>query len=53
MKAFAFSIITNKCVTEYESQDEPGHANIVEIGQKQQFVLAGFVSRLITQIDAE
>lgn len=53
MKAFAFSIITNKCVTEYESNEEPGHEEVVEVGKKRQYVLAELVRRLIIQINSE
>ncbi|KAG4066596.1 hypothetical protein HA402_007232 [Bradysia odoriphaga] len=49
---FAFSIITNKCVTDYESQAEPGHEEVVEVGRNRQFILAEFVRRLITRITA-
>ncbi|XP_055323069.1 purine nucleoside phosphorylase [Sitodiplosis mosellana] len=53
MKAFAFSIITNKCVTEYESNEEPGHEEVVEVGKSRQYLLASLVSRLIIEIDSE
>lgn len=53
MKAFAFSIITNKCITTYESNEEPGHEEVVEVGKSRQHLLANLVSRLITEIDSE
>lgn len=53
MKAFCFSIVTNECITDYESHEEPGHEEVVEAGKKIQFVLAEFVRRLITEIEAE
>lgn len=53
MKAFAFSIITNKCVTEYDSQEEPGHEEVVEVGKSRQFVLAELVRRVIIRISME
>ncbi|XP_031634492.1 purine nucleoside phosphorylase-like [Contarinia nasturtii] len=53
LKAFAFSIITNKCITEYESKEEPGHEEVVEVGKKRQFILTELVRRLIAQIDIE
>lgn len=53
MKAFAFSIITNKGITNYESQQEPGHEEVVEAGKKTQYVLAEFVRRLIADIGDE
>lgn len=48
--AFAVSLITNKCVSEYESQEEVGHEDVVEVGKQRQFVLGEFVSRLVTRI---
>lgn len=48
--AFAFSVITNKCVTEYECQEEPGHEEVVEVGKSRQFVLAEYVRRLVNHI---
>lgn len=45
--AFAFSVVTNKCVTDYESQNEPGHQEVVEVGQKRQFILAELVIRIV------
>ncbi|XP_031637564.1 purine nucleoside phosphorylase-like isoform X2 [Contarinia nasturtii] len=53
MKVFAFSIITNKCITEYDSQDEPEHEEVVEVGKKCQRILAELVRRLIIRIDNE
>lgn len=53
MKAFAFSIITNKGITEYESMEEPGHEEVVEVGKKRQSVLAELVCRLITRIQLD
>lgn len=49
--AFAFSIITNKCVTEYECEEEPGHDEVVLVGKKRQFILAELVRRLVNRID--
>lgn len=48
--AFAFSIITNKCVTEYECMEEPGHEEVVEVGKKRQHILAELVRRMILRI---
>lgn len=53
IKAFAFSIITNKCITDYDNQEEPGHEEVVEVGKKRQYILAELVRRLINHIDAE
>lgn len=49
--AFAVSVITNKCVTDYESHDEPGHEEVVEVGKNRQFIFAELVKRLVVSID--
>lgn len=51
MKAFAFSLITNKCEIEYESNEEANHDSIVEIGLKKQESIANFVTELVKKID--
>lgn len=51
MKAFAFSLITNKCEIEYESNEEANHDSIVEIGLKKQASIANFVTELVKKID--
>lgn len=53
MKAFAFSIITNKCIDEYECQEEPGHEEVVEVGKSRQYILAELVRRMINRINSE
>lgn len=53
IKAFAFSVITNKGITDYESHEEPGHEEVVEVGKSRQFVLAELVRRLIIRIDID
>lgn len=52
IKAFAFSVITNKCITDYECQEEPGHEEVVEVGKKSQYVLAELVRRMIVRISS-
>lgn len=51
MKAFAFSIITNKCITDYDNEEEPGHDEVVEVGKKRQLILAELVRRMINHIE--
>lgn len=53
MKAFAFSIITNKGITEYDSMEEPGHEEVVEVGKSRQFVLVELVRRIISRIQLD
>lgn len=48
---FAVSVITNKCVTDYESHDEPGHEEVVEVGKNRQLMFAELVKRMVMRID--
>lgn len=53
IKAFAFSIITNKCVFEYDSMEEPGHEEVVQASKNRQSVVAEFVCRIIGRVAAD
>lgn len=50
VKVFAFSLITNKCHTEYENPDEANHAEVMEMGNKKQHVLKELVTRMTEYI---
>jgi purine nucleoside phosphorylase len=49
MTVFAFSLITNKCVTTY---DEPMvyHEEVVQAGMENEDVLKAFVARMVQHI---
>jgi len=49
MTVFAFSLITNKCVTTY---DEPtaNHEEVIQAGRESESMLRAFVSRIIQLI---
>jgi len=51
LKVFAFSLITNKCETEYESHGETNHADVVTIGMKRQKLLTDFVTQMVEKIN--
>jgi len=51
--AFAFSIITNKCVTEYESMEEACHAEVVDVGTRRQAILSQLVYKMVKKIHEE
>lgn len=53
MKVFAFSLITNKCETEYETQDTTNHADIVTIGLQRQDLISKFVTELVSKMDED
>jgi len=50
--SFAFSLITNKCITDYDSQDEPNHEEVIDMGKLREPVLKEFVTRLVREIEA-
>lgn len=50
MRVFAFSLITNKCETEYETQSETNHEDVVTIGMKRQDLLTKFVSQMVAKM---
>jgi purine-nucleoside phosphorylase len=49
MKVFAFSLITNKCVTQYEDA-EANHEEVVQTGRDCEAILRTFVSRIVRHI---
>lgn len=53
MTAFAFSLITNKCITDSDSHEEACHEEVVEVGKSRQALLAKFVIRMVQQISEE
>lgn len=51
--AFAFSIITNKCVFEYDSKEEANHEEVVMVGKNRQSIVAQLVAGMVTKIQQE
>ena len=52
MTVFAFSLITNKCVTTYE--DPKANAEeVLQVGKENEVILGPFVSRIIQHIDQQ
>lgn len=50
MKVFAFSLITNKCVTEYDTLEAANHEEVMSIGSQRQEVMLDFVTQMILKI---
>lgn len=50
LRVFAFSLITNKCVVEYDSQDEPSHEEVVAVASERSLILQQLVSRIVKTI---
>lgn len=51
MTAFAFSLITNKCVPDLESKEEANHEEVVIVGKQRQALLAKIVYGMVKKID--
>lgn len=50
MTVFAFSLITNKCVTTYDHEDVTNHEEVIETAKDKEDVLKDFVSRMVQHI---
>jgi hypothetical protein len=51
MKVFGFSLITNKCETEYETETDANHDDVMTIGAKRQDLLTRFVTEMVYKIN--
>jgi purine nucleoside phosphorylase len=52
MTVFAFSLITNKCVTTYEDH-MANHEEVMQVGRESEVFLGSFVSRIVQYIDQQ
>jgi purine-nucleoside phosphorylase len=50
MTVFAFSLITNQCVTTYDEEGVANHEEVIEAGREREEVLKAFVSRMVQHI---
>lgn len=53
MTAFAFSLITNMCVTDMDSMEEANHEDVVHVGQNRQALLGKIVLKMVLKMDEE
>jgi len=51
MKVFAFSLITNKCETEYDTHGATNHEDVVTIGLNRQDSITRFVTDMVEKIN--
>lgn len=51
MKVFAFSLITNKCETEYDTHGETNHEDVVNIGLRRQGLITKFVTEMVVKMN--
>lgn len=47
LEVLTFSLITNECVTCYDSKDEANHAEVIDVGKLRQNVLKKFVEKIV------
>jgi purine-nucleoside phosphorylase len=50
MKIVAFSLITNRCVADYDDHTEVNHEEVVVAGKRMEGLLKEFVSRIVNRI---
>lgn len=53
MTVFAFSLITNECITDYDAQGEANHEEVIETANKRQNDLNLFVTRVVSSMASE
>ena len=53
MVAFAFSLITNKCVTDTNSTEEANHEEVMCVAKTRQDTLALIVCQMVEKINAD
>jgi purine-nucleoside phosphorylase len=51
LKVFAFSLITNKCETDYEGTEDVNHEDVTSIGLRNQAKITKFVLRMVEKIN--
>lgn len=50
LTVFAFSLITNMCITDYNTRDKPNHEEVIDVGKKRENVLKLFVQNMVQTI---
>lgn len=50
LTVFAFSLITNKCVTDYDNEDSANHEEVMVTGAQRQVVVEEFMGRMLKAI---
>lgn len=50
LKVFAFSLITNKCIMEYETEADPNHEEVIDVGKMRENILKTFVMNIVKHI---
>ncbi|XP_078038771.1 purine nucleoside phosphorylase [Augochlora pura] len=50
LQVFAFSLISNECVIDYDTHDEANHEEVMDVGKAKQPLLREFVSRMVLRL---
>ncbi|XP_076247245.1 purine nucleoside phosphorylase isoform X2 [Calliopsis andreniformis] len=50
LSVFAFSLITNICVTDYENHEEANHEEVMDVGRARNRLLNDYVSRIVIRL---
>ncbi|XP_044737564.1 purine nucleoside phosphorylase isoform X2 [Chrysoperla carnea] len=50
LTVFAFSLITNICITDYESHEEANHIEVLDAGKEREHILQQYVTRMVEKI---
>lgn len=50
LTVFAFSLITNACILDYDEEKEANHEEVVETGRQREPLLKKFVSRIVVRM---
>ncbi|XP_017883921.1 purine nucleoside phosphorylase-like isoform X1 [Ceratina calcarata] len=50
LTVFAFSLITNQCVTDYETHEQANHEEVINVGKTRQPLLQEFVYRMVLRL---
>lgn len=53
MTAFAFSLITNMCVTDMDSSEEANHEDVVHVGKNRQALLGKIVLKMVLKMNED
>lgn len=53
MTVFAFSLITNECITDYDVEREANHEEVIDTANKRQNDLNLFVDRMVSAMSAD
>ena len=51
MKVFSFSLITNQCILDDESEQQHNHEEVIEAANGRRDLLLNFVSKLIKRME--